>query len=630
MMGLTRTSVGDRVSFDAFNIKKRREEDIVVALAGNPNVGKSTVFNELTGLNQHTGNWSGKTVSNAIGYRDHNGQGFVFVDIPGTYSLLPASAEEEVARDFITGGEYDCAVVVCDATSLERSLALVLQIQMTAPRLVVCVNLMDEARKRGISVDVESLGKELGVEVVATEARRGKGLFSLCDAILRAKEKPRKAQESFFGEDTESLAARASEIYAKTVSGGDGYGKRELLLDRIITSRLFAFPLMLLALAFVFWLTIEGANYPSALLSSFFGRLEAPIFSLLLFLRLPEAIAEALTFGVWRTLSWVVSVMLPPMAIFFPLFTLLEDAGFLPRIAFNLDRAFSACNSCGKQSLTMCMGFGCNAAGVVGCRIIDSPRERLIAILTNSFVPCNGRFPALISIITIFFVGRRAGLLQSAKASLILVAFILLGVAMTFIVSKLLSHTLCRGYPSSFALELPPYRRPQIAKVLVRSVFDRTLFVLGRAAAVAAPAGLFIWLMANLSVGGVTLLSHVSDFLDPFGRFLGLDGVILTAFMLGFPANEIVLPLAIMAYTSGGAIAETGNLASVAALLAQNGWTRTVAVSFMLFMILHWPCSTTLLTIKKETGSFFHTLLAFLIPTVCGVIICALFNILFV
>ena len=625
-MGLTRSSVGDRVSIDSFRIKKKKETDLVVALAGNPNVGKSTVFNELTGLNQHTGNWPGKTVASAVGYFEKEKQGFVLVDIPGTYSLLPSSPEEEVARDFLLSGEYDCAVVVCDATSLERNLALALQVRAVTPRLVVCVNLMDEAKKKGISVDIKALKNELGVRVVATEARSGKGLSALCEAISEASAEAGKDSADF----SEDFSEKASEIYRRTVSGGVGYSRREHRFDKIVTSRALSFPIMLLGLCAIFWLTIEGANYPSALLSSLFGNVEEPLYNFLLYLQLPEPFASALTFGVWRTLSWVVAVMLPPMAIFFPLFTLLEDVGFLPRIAFNLDRAFAKCNTCGKQSLTMCMGFGCNAAGVVGCRIIDSPRERLVAMLTNTFVPCNGRFPALISIITIFFIGEKSGIFKSATAAGILVLFILLGVGMTFLVSKLLSHTLCRGKTSGFTLELPPYRRPQIAKVLVRSVFDRTLFVLGRAAAVAAPSGLVIWLMANITVSGETLLFHTSSFLDPFGRFLGLDGVILTAFILGFPANEIVLPLAIMAYTSGGTITEISDLASVSSLLVGNGWTMHTAISFMLFSILHWPCSTTLLTVKKETGSLYWTLLAFLIPTVCGIVICSLFNLIFV
>ena len=620
MMGLTRSSVGGGVAVDVLKIKKRDDGDIVVALAGTPNVGKSTLFNELTGMRQHTGNWSGKTVTSAIGYCEHKNRRFIFADIPGTYSLLPNSPEEEVARTFLERGGVDFVVAVCDATNLERGLSLVLQIQKLTPNLVVCVNLMDEARKKGIKVDIKALEFELGVPVVATEARHRKGLSELCDAICLFSENER--DESFPPKD-------ASEIYRRTVSGGIGYSQKDRLLDKIVTSRIFAFPVMLLGLAVIFWITIEGANYPSSYLSSLFRRMDLPLYDFFLFLRLPEAVADALTFGVWRVLSWVVAVMLPPMAIFFPLFTLLEDFGYLPRVAFNLDRAFSKCNTCGKQALSMCMGFGCNAAGVVGCRIIDSPRERLVAMLTNTFIPCNGRFPALISIITIFFIGKSSGFFQSATASLILVLFILIGIAATFLVSKLLSFTLLRGEKSTFTLELPPYRRPQILKVFIRSIFDRTIFVLGRAAAVAAPSGFVIWLMANISVGGVTLLSHTATFLDPFGRILGLDGVILTAFILGFPANEIVLPLAIMAYSAGGTLTELSDIGSLSSLLIQNGWTVKTAVSFMLFSILHWPCSTTLLTIKKESGSALYALLAFIIPTLVGIAACILSNLLF-
>lgn len=312
------------------------------------------------------------------------------------------------------------------------------------------------------------------------------------------------------------------------------------------------------------------------------------------------------------------------MAIFFPLFTLMEDFGLLPRIAFNLDRAFEKCSACGKQALTMCMGFGCNAAGVVGARIIDSPRERLIAILTNSLVPCNGKFPGLISIITIFFIVG-GGSLGGAFA---LTLFIALGVSLTFLASKLLSMTVLRGVPSSFTLELPPYRRPQIGKVIIRSVFDRTLFVLGRAIAVSAPCGLLIWIMANVRFGGTSLLYSISDFLDPAAQLLGLSGTILLAFILGFPANEIVIPICLMAYTGGGALLDMANTASLSALLSANGWTLTTAVSFILFSLFHWPCSTTLLTVKKETGSMKWTLLAAVLPTAFGIIFCALFTLL--
>ena len=382
---------------------------------------------------------------------------------------------------------------------------------------------------------------------------------------------------------------------------------------------------MLLLLAAVFWLTITGANYPSQLLSRGLFGLQEYLAQGLRYLGAPGWLESLLVDGVYRTLAWVVSVMLPPMAIFFPLFTLLEDLGYLPRVAFNLDKYFKKCCACGKQALTMCMGFGCNAAGIVGCRIIDSPRERLIAMLTNSFVPCNGRFPTLIAILTMFFIGTGTGLFPSAACALLLTGVILLGIGMTFLSSKLLSMTVLKGIPSSFTLELPPYRRPQIGKTIVRSIFDRTLFVLGRAVSVAAPAGLVIWLMANVTLGGESLLAVCSGFLDPLGRFLGMDGVILLAFILGFPANEIVVPILLMAYMSTGTLMDYESLDALRAVLVQNGWNWVTAVCVMLFSLFHWPCSTTCITIYKETKSWKWTIAAVILPTMAGVIFCAVF-----
>ena len=398
--------------------------------------------------------------------------------------------------------------------------------------------------------------------------------------------------------------------------------ERDRKLDRLLTSRATGIPLMLLLLAGVFWLTIQGANYPSQLLSAGLFWVQDRLSDLLTALNAPAWLHGALVLGVYRVLAWVVSVMLPPMAIFFPLFTLLEDFGYLPRVAFVLDHAFQKASACGKQALTMAMGFGCNAAGVVGCRIIDSPRERLIAILTNNFVPCNGRFPTLIAIITMFFVGTGAGMGRGVLSALLLTGVILLGVFLTFWVSRLLSGTILKGVPSSFTLELPPYRRPRIGQVIVRSVLDRTLFVLGRAVSVAAPAGLLIWLCANVRVGGGSILDWCTGFLDPFARLLGLDGVILMAFLLGFPANEIVLPIIIMAYLSSGSLLALDDLEALRALLVDNGWTWLTAVCTMLFSLVHWPCSTTCLTIGKETGSAKWTLVSILLPTGIGMLVC--------
>ena len=382
---------------------------------------------------------------------------------------------------------------------------------------------------------------------------------------------------------------------------------------------------MLILLAIVFWITIKGANYPSELLSSALFFIEYKLDVLFAIIGIPQIITDALLHGVYRVLAWVVSVMLPPMAIFFPFFTLLEDSGYLPRIAYNLDKPFKCSGACGKQALTMCMGFGCNAAGVVGCRIIDSPRERLLAIVTNSFVPCNGRFPTLIALITMFFVGS-GGFISSINSALILTLAILCGILMTFAATKLLSITFMRGELSSFTLELPPYRRPQIGKVIVRSVFDRTLFVLGRSIAFAAPAGLVIWLLANLEIGEISLLSHFASFLDPLGRIMGLDGVILLAFILGLPANEIVIPIIIMAYLSSGTLIDISDLGELKALFIMNGWTFKTAVSMMIFTLFHWPCATTLMTVKKETGNIGYTALSAVLPTFFGMLFCIIFN----
>lgn len=615
-------------TYDISSIPKRDGDERIVALAGNPNVGKSTVFNELTGLRQHTGNWPGKTVTNAFGFCERNGKKYVLADLPGTYSLNPHSAEEEVARDFLISNNADSVVVVCDANCLERNLILVLQTASLAPHVVVCINLMDEAQKRGIEIDTNAISKALSLPVVTAEARNGKGVNEILDAV----EASLKTENPRFGTESaspEKITQEAERIYNSAVKrSGDSYSHTERRLDKLLTSRITGIPIMLFMLTVIFWITIEGANYPSALLSKFLSSFEAPLYAFLSYMKFPDIVSRALTEGAYRVLAWVVSVMFPPMAIFFPLFTLLEDFGYLPRVAFNLDHIFKRCGACGKQSLTMCMGFGCNAAGVVGCRIIDSPRERLIAILTNSFVPCNGRFPSLIAIITIFFVGTSGGLFSSIFATAILTAVILLGILMTFVASKLLSVTFLRGAPSSFTLELAPYRRPQIVKTLIRSLFDRTLFVLGRAAAVAAPAGLVIWILANTSIGGITLLTHISTFLDPYAAYLGLDGVILAAFILGLPANEIVIPLIVMAYTLNGSLVDVNNLSTLSALFHSNGWNLLTAINVMLFSLMHWPCSTTLMTIKKETGSLAWTLLAAVLPTLFGISITAVLTLL--
>jgi len=599
-----------------------------IALGGNPNVGKSTVFNALTGLRQHTGNWSGKTVENARGYCTHNQKAYTIVDLPGCYSLISHSAEEASARDFICSGAADAVIIVCDATCLERSICLVLQTLAITSKVVVCVNLIDEAEKKRIKLELDTIAERLGVPVVGTSARDKKGLSALMDAAAQAANAPKCTDMHIDGKynSAAATAQTAKEICKDAVWIEDkDYTRRGSKIDNILTGKWTAFPIMVLALLGIFWLTITGANYPSQAISGFLFWIENYLLTFFKWLCIPQVIGDMLVLGVYRVVAWVVAVMLPPMAIFFPLFTLLEDAGVLPRIAFNLDKCFKKCSACGKQALTMCMGFGCNAVGVVGCRIIDSPRERLIAIITNSFVPCNGRFPALTAIISMFLVGAAAGIGASVLSAVILTVIIMLGVGMTFTVSKILSKTLLKGMPSSFVLELPPYRRPQIGRVIVRSMLDRTLFVLGRAVSVAAPAGLVIWIMANVCIGDTTILSHCAEFLDPFAKMLGMDGIILLAFILGFPANEVVIPIIIMAYMAAGNLIEMNSLAVLKQLLTDNGWTWITAVSVMLFSLMHWPCSTTCLTIKKETQSLKWTLVSIAVPTVIGFVACFVF-----
>lgn len=697
--------------------EKLKNSNLTIALAGNPNVGKSTVFNALTGMRQHTGNWAGKTVANASGTFTHKNIDFTLVDIPGTYLLMASSPDEETAREFICFGQPDCIIVVLDATCLERNLNLALQILEVNKKAVICVNLLDEATKKGIQIDLDELSLYLGVPVVGTAARSREGLDELKDAVFDVATGERKVfgtkikynsnlekaitkleniieDSKLFDDKTfsylskrflalrlidcdkkldnsikeyfnfslvehktinkafteihnelenigmkqddirdiivEGIVAKAREIYAHCTCLCDKcYSRRDRKLDKILTSKLTGIPIMLLLFGVIFYITISGANYPSELLSMAFSKVQEWLYGLFDLLHSPPFLKGLLIDGMFKTLSWVVAVMLPPMAIFFPLFTLLEDFGYLPRVAFNMDRFFAKSGTSGKQSLTMLMGFGCNACGVTGCRIIESPRERIIATVTNNFVPCNGRFPTLIAIITMFFATGISLPFRSLVSAGLLLTVIVFGVVVTLLVSKLLSATLLKGLPSSFTLELPPYRRPQICKTIVRSLLDRTIFVLLRAMCVAAPAGIVIWLMSNIMINGESLCVIISNFLQPLGSLMGLDGVILLAFILGFPANEIVIPIIIMIYTASGTLVEYDSLSSLYNLFVENGWTWVTALCTMIFSLMHFPCSTTCLTIYKETKSLKWTLLSFILPTILGILLCMSINAIF-
>lgn len=695
--------------------KKEIKNEYVVALTGNPNTGKSTVFNALTGLKQHTGNWPGKTVNRAEGTFSYNDKKFKLIDLPGTYSLLSTSEDEEIARDYILFGQPEVTVIVVDATRLERNLGLVFQILEISDRAVLCLNLIDEAHKHSISVDVHALSKELGVPVVPTNARSKEGLDELArvielvatgelstkkqslagisdetnksikrissalseldssltntfwlalrlidndtsvinalqtgslstkisdeniDNVLNMAQEARDRHGDILHADIlEAIYKRAEKIVEKCVKADNTSRafKLDRAIDNIVTHRFWGFPIMLVLLSIVLWITITGANYPSQLLSEFLidfihPRLNGAAASI----GLPWWVSGLFIDGIYLATAWVVSVMLPPMAIFFPLFTLLEDFGYLPRVAFNLDHILKKSGAHGKQALSMTMGFGCNAAGVVSTRIISSPREKLIAIITNNFSVCNGRWPTLIIMATIFIGILVPSAFSSAISMIAVVAVVLLGIIFTFFSSWLLSRTLLKGEASFFTLELPPYRTPNILQTLYTSFIDRTLIILGRAVMFAIPAGAVIWLISNINIADQSLAVWLIQGLDPLGILIGLNGVILLAYVVAIPANEIVIPTIMMLTTlvvgdatmgHGAGVMFEGSISEISTLLHLGGWTTLTGVNLMLFSLLHNPCSTTIYTIYKETGSVKWTSVATFLPLLYGFAVCFL------
>ena len=645
-------------------MKKKR-----ACFIGNPNVGKSSLFNFLTHKNEHTGNWTGKTVKNAYATFSYKDTLWEVVDLPGTYSLIGESKEEKIASSFVCSLDYDLAVVVLDASNLERSIVLLLEVLDVTDRVIVCLNLMDEAKAQKIDIDLIKLQKRLNIPIVITKASEGIGCARLCDEMNHFKANSNIFKVVHEGKINNYLELSKpyvshpiSYLYQEKNHENEGFSKvlrfyknyitreellksyihssdslldnivkrdkqilkkEDILWNKVLSHKFSSYLVMSLIFFFILWLTIFVSNIPSDFMFSFFSNGENFLLSFFSFL--PDFIVQPLILGGYRTFYWVISVMLPPLIIFFPLFSYLEDYGLFPRIAFNMDKPFKKCGSCGKQSLTMCMGLGCNAIGVTNTRIMEDKKMRILAILTNNFMPCNGRFPAMITMLSLFFI-RDTSLFGSFLVALGLLLIIVLGIVLTFLWTKILNHFLFKKEEVMFILELPTFRRPSVWKTFSQALKEKAFPVLKRAMLVSFPLGILIYLLASWHLGNSTFLLLLVDKLNNFGHLFGLDGAIILAFILGMPANEIVIPSLLLCYTKSNALVSYTSMQSLRNILVNNGWTWLTALCFLIMMLCHYPCTTTLLSIKKESKSWSYTILAFLIPTLTGLFLSFIIN----
>ena len=652
-----------------------------ILLVGNPNVGKSSIFNILTHSHEHTGNWTGKTVK--LARKNIINTNYTLIDLPGIYSLSSLSDEEIVAKDTLLFEQYEKIIYVMDSSNIEKNLHLLLQILEINKNIILCLNMVDELDIKGIKINDKKLSEILDIKVIRCSASKNIGIKELIESLdeeskssynyiydyniekgisdifeyltnqfksrfiaLKLLEKDitlvdsiktkykidiidKDIQNYLMHVNSEEISDSVSNllnnisknIYNEVVEISK---EKEIgTIDKIFSKKIYALPIMFIIMFGIFFITIVLANYPSELLSLIFNKFEICLVNLSNILKIPSYIYEPIIYGIYRVVSFIVSVMFPPLVIFFFLFTYAEESGILPRLAFNFDKVFK-CSGChGKQALTICSGFGCNACAIVGSRIIDSKRDKLIAILTNSFIPCNGRFPMIIALITMFFTNSN----NKLQISLYLTLFVILAILISLLTSFILSKTILKGYNGFFILELPDYKKVKFKKVLKNSLIYKSLSILKKAVLVSIPCGIIIYLMTNTTIGNLSLFKIASNFLEPFGKLLGLDGVILLSFFLALPANEIVLPIIIMGYLGSKNVPMISNYLTIKEVLINNSWTYMTALSTILFSIMHFPCGTTLATIKSEVGTKWM-IYSFFIPLITGILFLFILNLL--